>query len=358
MPDSASKDLLARLCLAAGAPGSEDPVRRIVRESLNGTGPVEYDRLGSILCTKRGGSDQPRILLDSHLDEVGFMVQSISDEGRLAFVPLGSWWGHVLLGQRVNIISDAGPFPGLVGAKPPHFLSAAERNKVLELDKMYIDIGASDRDQVEQLGIKIGDPIVPHAEFVEMAVQGRISCKALDNRIGVALMCETLSALARESHPNTVIGAGTVQEELGARGAATVGEVARPDVGIVLECTPADDLPGFTERQALLGAGPQIRHFDPTAVSNRRLVRLVESVAEENRIPCQMAVRRSGGTDAGSLHRSRAGVPTVVIGVPARYIHTHAGLMDWQDYVAARRLILELVKRLDAGHVEELTRFD
>ena len=199
---------------------------------------------------------------------------------------------------------------------------------------------------------------MPCAEFREMAVPDVLSGKALDNRIGVSLMCETLMALADRDHPNTVIGVGAVQEEIGMRGAGTASEIAGPDVGLVLECSPADDLPGESERQGSLGSGPQLRLFDPTAVPNRRLVRFVESVANDCGIEIQLAVRRTGGTDAGAIHRSRHGVPTVVVAVPARYIHSHVSLMNWQDYLAARKLVLEVIMRLDAARAEEFTRFD
>jgi endoglucanase len=358
MAEEASRELLSSLCLAAGAPGSEDEVRALVRAHLDGAGALSHDRLGSILCEKRGTTDAPRIVLDSHLDEVAFMVQSVSAEGRLAFVPLGGWWGHVLLGQRVDVITAGGKIPGVIGAKPPHFLSPEERKRVQEPDVMFVDVGASTSTQVEGLGVRVGDPIVPASEFREMAAEDVLSCKAFDNRAGVGLMCEALRALADVEHPNTVIGVGAVQEELGARGAGTAMEIARPDLAIVLECSPADDLPGQTDRQAVLGDGPQIRHYDPTAVSNRRLVRFVEEVAGECGIPVQMAVRRGGGTDAGTIHRHGAGVPSVVIGVPARYIHTHCSLLHWQDYLAARRLTIELLTRLDEARAERFVTFD
>jgi putative aminopeptidase FrvX len=358
MAQSPDKDLLRQLCLAPGPPGAEQPVRDIVREQLAGLGPITYDKLGSLLCEKEGLAEGPRIQLDSHLDEVGFMVQSISREGRLGFVPLGGWWGHVLLGQRVEILTDTTRIPGVFGAKPPHFLSEAERNKVLPLDAMYIDVGATTQAEVEAAGVRVGDPIVPVSPFVELAVPGALSCKALDNRLGVAVMCETMQALKGTSHPNTVVAVASVQEEMGLRGAQTSSAMASPDVAIVLECTPADDLPGFTERQAVLGGGPQIRFFDPTAISNRRLVQFVERTASENDIPIQLAVRRSGGTDAGAIHKGNHGVPTVVIGVPARYIHTHAGVMHWKDYQAACALVLKLMLGLDADTVAQFTRFE
>jgi putative aminopeptidase FrvX len=358
MADKDSHDLLKRLCLAAGPPGGEDEVRTIVRETLTGVGEIRHDRLGSLICESPGTSETPRVMLDSHLDEVAFMVQSVTSGGQIGFVPLGGWWGHVLLSQRVEILTDAGRVPGVVASKPPHFLTPAERERVQKIDEMTIDIGASERAQVAAAGVKIGDFIVPDGEFREMAVDGVLSCKAFDNRAGVALMCETMIGLENRSHPNTVIGVGSVQEELGIRGAITASEVARPDVAIVLECTPADDLPGATEPQGVLGEGPQIRHMDPTAVGNRRLVRFVETLANENDLPLQMAVRRSGGTDAAAIHKFGAGVPVVVIGVPARYIHSHNSLLQWQDYVSARTLIALLVDRLDADTVAGFTRFD
>jgi endoglucanase len=358
MNEKQSRDLLRRLTLAPGPSGAEDAVRKIVRETLAGAGRISFDRLGSILCEQEGTAASPRVVLDAHLDEVGFLVQSISEEGKIAIVPLGSWWGHVLLGQRVDILGAVGTVPGVIGSKPPHFLRPEERDKVLDVDRMYVDVGAASRREAEALGVRVGDPIAPHAEFIEFAAAGILSSKAFDNRAGVGLLCEALLALRERKHPNTVIGVGAVQEEIGCRGAGTASDLARPDVAIVLEGTPADDLPGFGERQAVLGRGPQIRFFDPTAVSNRRLVSLVQETAREVGVPVQSAVRKSGGTDAKAIHLHGRGVATVVLGVPARYIHTHVSLIHWQDYLAARNLVIELVTRLDAAAVGGLTRFE
>jgi len=357
MPDDRSIELLRSLSEAAGPPGAEDEVRAIVHRTLDGAGSIRHDRLGSLLCEKRGSSDTPRVVLDSHLDEVGFMVQSISPEGKLALVALGGWWGHVLLGQRVDVLTANGPVPGVIGATPPHFLSPEERQTVLALDKMYVDVGASAAGEVEALGVQVGDPVVPHTSFRAMAVDGIVSGKAFDDRVGVCLMCETMLALGDRDHPNTVIGVGAVQEELGSRGAGTASELTRPDVAIVLEGTPADDLPGQSDRQGALGRGPQVRLFDPTAVPNRRLVQFVREVARDAGVAVQLAVRRTGGTDAATIHRSGAGVAAVVIGVPVRYIHSHVSLLQWSDYLAARRLVLELVARLDDDRAATFTHY-
>jgi len=358
MRDQDSRKLLKQLSDAPGPPGAEDEIRRIVRGTLEGAGTIHYDRLGSLTCELRGSAEAPRVVLDSHLDEVAFMVQSISDAGRMPVVPLGGWWSHVLLAQPVDIITEAGPVPGVIGSTPPHHLSLAQREKVLPIEKMYVDVGASSGDEVRKLGIRLGDPVVPRTEFREMAVDGVVGGKAMDNRVGVCLMCETLLALKSREHPNTVIGVGAVQEELGVRGAGTSSELVQPDVAIVLECAPADDLPGESAPQGVLGKGPQVRLFDPTAVSNRRLVRFVEEIALECKLPIQLAVRRTGGTDAGAIHKSGHGVPTVVVAVPARYIHSHISLLQWSDYRTAAKLVLELSLRLDAERVASFTRFD
>lgn len=358
MRDQDARELLRQLSNAPGPPGAEDEVRRIVRRTLEDAGSLHYDGLGSLTCEQRGTAETPRIVLDSHLDEVAFMVQSISDAGRIPIVPLGGWWSHVLLAQPVDVITETGPVPGVVGSTPPHHLSAAQREQVLPIDKMYIDVGASSREAVQSLGIRLGDPVVPRTEFREMAVEGVVGGKAMDNRVGVCLMCDTLLTLKERKHPNTVIGVGAVQEELGLRGAGTSSKLARPDVAIVLECAPADDLPGESAPQGVLGKGPQVRLFDPTAVSNRRLVRFVEEIADRCGLPIQLAVRRTGGTDAGAIHKSALGVPTVVVGVPARYIHSHISLLQWEDYRTAARLVLELALRLDAARVASFTRFD
>tara|TARA_B100000686_G_scaffold297443_1_gene329723 strand:+ start:153 stop:1223 length:1071 start_codon:yes stop_codon:yes gene_type:complete len=353
-----SKDLLRRLALAPGVPGSEDAVRAIVRETLSDVGTISYDRLGSVICEKRGDDGSPRVVLDGHMDEVGFMVQSITKEGRIFFVPLGGWWGHVLLAQRVDIMVKDGIVPGVIGSKPPHFIKASERERVMALDSMYIDVGASSRAEVEALGVRLGDPVVPHCEWIDFEVDGVLSCKAFDDRVGVGLMCEVMKSLSAESLPNTLLGVAAAQEEVGCRGASTASTLTEPDVGIVLEGTPADDLPGFVERQGLLGKGPQVRLFDPTALSNRRLIRLVEEIVAENELQAQFAVRRSGATDARSINTFGKGVPTVVIAVPCRYIHTHVALMQWRDYEAAFDLIRRLVLRLDQETVFSLTSFE
>lgn len=352
------RELLKQLALAAGPPGAEDEVRAVARKAVADCGEIRYDRLGSLLCEQEGTQPEPRVVIDGHLDEVSFVVQSITRAGRLQFLPLGSWWPHVVMAQRVSVITASGAkLPGVVGSKPPHFLQPEERRKLLSLESMYIDIGAASAAEVAELGVQVGDPVVPYTEFLEFAGGQIASCKAFDNRVGIGLMCESMKALASIDHPNTVIGVGAAQEEVGCRGAETASALSNPDVAIILEGTPADDLPGVAEPQGILGRGPQIRFLDPSAISSRRLVRLVQEVAADADIPVQLAVRRGGGTNASVVQQHGRGVPSVVIGVPSRYIHTHVTLINWEDYQATLDLLLALVPRLDADTVAGLVAF-
>jgi endoglucanase len=300
-------------------------------------------------------------MLAGHMDEVGFRVQNITPDGFLQFVPMGGWWEHTLLAQRVEVLTRSGrKITGVVGSRPPHFLPEAQRRQLLSIDDMFIDIGAASRREVEErMGIGLGDPIAPWAPFTVLENPDWLMGKAFDNRAGMAATIQAGLRLAAGPRENTLILAGTVQEEVGLRGAKTAAAKMRPDVVIVLEGPPADDTPGFnrTESQGRLGGGAQIRMQDPSAVMSPRLVELAIQVAQDEGIPYQVTVRRSGGTDAGSFHVSGEGVPSIVIGVPARYIHSHNSIIDLNDYQHCVELAVALARRLDKVAVAGLTRF-
>ena len=349
-------DLLRELSNAHGAPGFEHEVRAIFADELDGVGEISTDGLGSVFCESGEG---PRVLLTGHMDEVAFRVQNITPDGFIKFVCLGGWWAHTLLAQRVVVGTRSGQkITGVITSKPPHFLSEAERSAVLPIDAMLIDVGASSRADVEaHYGIKIGDPIVPLSDFTQMHEPHLLMAKAFDNRVGMAATIQAAKILAEEGHANTLIACGTVQEELGVRGATTAAVKAKPDVAIVLEGTPADDTPGMamSSSQGALGQGVQIRLQDPTALMNPKLVDLAVSVAVKHNIPYQLAVRTSGGTDARAFQLSGTGVPTIVLGVPARYIHSHNAIIDVRDYLSMLELSVALVESLNQSEVDALT---
>ena len=347
-----SIELLKSLTQADGIPGYETEVREIFREAVSSVGPIGTDRLGSIFCTHAGNAEQPRILLDSHLDEIGFVVQSVTDNGFVKFLPLGGWWAHTLLAQRVTITTKLGKVPGVVGSTPPHLLSGS-RDKVLDMKDLFIDIGAENEEQAaEEFGVLPGCPIAPYGPFMPLKNSKLFSAKAFDNRVGVAIVIEALLRL--DEHPNTVIGSGSVQEEVGLRGARTVAASVEPDLAIVLEGPPADDTPGLSvgASQGKLGGGVQIRIIDTSMIVNPKLADFVIETAKRHEIPYQLGVRQSGGTDGGAIHQSGRGVPSVVLGVPSRYIHSHVSIINIDDYTAAFKLTMHLVREIDTSVLE------
>ncbi len=340
-------------------PGHEDEVRAIFARELKKTGRLSADKAGSVFCELEGKG--PRVLIAGHMDEVGFLVQNITPDGFLQFHPIGGWWEHVLLAQRVEIKTRGGrKIPGVVSSKPPHFLPEAQRRQLMSIDQMFIDVGAaSRREAMEDLGIALGDPIAPWSPFTPMAKPDHYMAKAFDNRVGMAGAILAGQILAKTKRPNQTILAGTVQEEVGLRGAKAAAVHARPDVAIVLEGPPADDTPGFSraDSQGRLGGGVQIRLFDPSAIMNPRLTALAIRTAEEEGIPHQITVRRGGGTDAGSFAIANEGIPCIVLGTPARYIHSHNAIIDLNDQLHLISLAVALARRLDAKTVKDLTTF-
>lgn len=350
--------LLKECCDAHGVSGHETELRTLMRRELSSLGEISCDRIGNMLCVR--GDQGPRVLLAAHMDEIGFLVQNMTEQGFLQLVPVGGWWTHTLPSQRMEIKTRSGEkILGVIGSKPPHFLPEGQRNSLMPVDALFLDVGAKNKAELEDWGISLGDPVAPYAPFTALKSSTRIMAKALDNRAGFAAMIQAMRILAKEPLVHTVIAGGTVQEEVGTRGAKTVAHSAHPDCVIVLEAPPADDTIGFnlSDSQARLGDGVQIRMFDPTAITNPALAALAQDVAKEAGIPFQVAVRRSGGTDAAALHLAEQGIPCIVLGVPTRFIHAHNGIMESSDLEALIDLTVALVRKLDAQTVGGLTQF-
>jgi len=351
-------ELLRELSEALGVSGYEQEVREIIRRHLQTITVIEQDRLGSIVCRKNGKTETPRIMMAGHMDEIGFIVKLVTEEGFIKFSPIGGWWGHVLLAQRVVIKTQKGDIPGLIGSKPPHILSEEERKKLIDPKDMYIDIGATSSDEVKALGIRPGDPAIPIFPFSVSGTGKTYFGKAFDDRVGCGLFIEVIKNLVREDHPNTVYGVGTVQEEVGLRGAHTSSWVVEPDVGLTLEVGVAGDVPDVKKEdaQGKLGKGPVIVIRDGSMIPNLRLRDLFIETAEELKIPYQFDLLERGGTDSGAIHLHRRGVPNLVIAVPTRHIHSHAGVIHQDDYDWTVQLVTAVIKKLDAANVTNLTR--
>jgi len=351
-----SAKLLQDLTNASGTSGHEEAATEVMASYLKGMAKIEYDRLGSLIAEKKGTSDAPRILVDSHLDEVGFMVKEITKQGFIKFLPLGGWWGHVALGQRMKVITKKGQVLGVVGSKPPHMLKDDERKKVMDFDDMFIDVGAMQKyDVTKKLGVEVGNPIVPDSRFTVMNNAQLYMAKAFDNRVACALVVDLIRKLQRVKHPNTVFGSGSVQEEVGLRGAATVAHMTNPDVAIIVDVGIAFDVPGYDDRAEKLGAGPAILVYDSGLIPNVHLRELLMDIATKNKIPFHLSYMARGMGDGARIHITRSGVPSIYIGPPTRYIHSHNSILCRKDYDNTLKLLFEVVKRLDKKTVASLT---
>lgn len=352
----ATESLLRELTEITGIAGFEHDVAKAIEKHMKPLAKITYDRLGSIICRKDGSTKGPKVMLAAHMDEVGFLVKQITKEGFIKFIPVGGWFSQVILGQRVTVKTRKGDVVGVVGSKPPHELDEEERRKVVEIKDMHIDVGAARGfDVAKSLGVRVGDPIVPWSPFHMMGNPKTYLAKAWDDRIGCALMIDVLRRLAKQRHPNSVFAVGTVQEEVGLRGATTSAAVVDPDVAFALEVSIAHDTPGFTpEEDEALGNGPAILVYDRSMIPNRNLLDLAIDVAARAKIPYHLASVDKGGTDTGKIHMNRAGVPSLVIGVPTRYIHSHIGVIHRADYDNCVKLVTEMVRVLDARKVAAL----
>lgn len=349
------KQLLKELTEVPGPPGHEGPVRKLMaRWTAPVADEVTSDHLGALIARK--GAEGPRIMVAGHLDEIGFMVTRITEEGFLRFQPLGGWWSQVVSAQRVEVMTDQGSVLGVVGSKPPHLLPPDQRRKAVSLEELFIDVGASDKEEVEAMGIRPGDVAVPWSPFTVMGNSKHWLGKAMDNRMGCAVAVEVLRRLSQTDHPNTVYGVGTVMEEVGRRGAHTATAAVRPDIGIAVDVGIAGDTPGINKDQApcRLGDGPQLVLYDAGHLPHRGLVRLVQDVAKKEGIPLQYEWIARGATDASHIHLFDKGVPAISLGVPARYIHSHTSIIHQDDVERLIHLLVAVIHRLDRETVDRL----
>jgi putative aminopeptidase FrvX len=369
--DKSALGFFEELCNAAGPSGFEKEPITLVKNYVAPFVDRHYsDKMGNFMFERTGMERGPRVLLAGHIDEVGFIITGINNLGYLAFRQLGGWFDQVLLGQRVKVMSRKGLLAGIISCKPPHLMDAEEMKKVVTKDKMFIDIGAANLKEAQEMGVRLGDAVVPDSRFSTLTKtsfkdgkrKGKRTLafgKAFDNRYGAFVAAEVMRVLHEDkvSHPNIVIGATTVQEEVGLRGAKTVAASVQPDVAIVLDVDIAGDVPGIDPLQApaKMGEGVAITVFDSSMIPNQPLKELVIDICEKKRIPYQLAYTFGGGTDGGMIHTSNMGVPSLALGAPTRHIHSHVGVLDLKDLGDSVRLTVEIVKALDRRTVEGFT---
>ena len=352
--------MLKELTEASGVSGYETGARAVMKKYFSGLGELSQDKLGSLMCTKTGTAASPRVLIAGHMDELGFMVKHITKEGFIKFTSLGGWITQCLPAQRVAIQTSKGDILGVINIPPPFSMSDEERKKAVERKDMYIDIGATSELEVREIGVRVGDPVVPISQFTVLNVPLKTyMAKAFDDRMGNAVTVAVMQNLVRETHPNTVIGVATVQEEVGARGAYTCVDCIGPDVAIIVDVDIAGDIPGMKPDESVnkFGGGPTVLAYDVRMIPNIKLRDLVIETAKEMNIPIQVSAIEIGSTDGGPIHLHKTGVPTVVLGVPTRFVHSHNSILRRDDFDATVTLATAVLKRLDGKTVAGFTEW-
>lgn len=331
-----------------GAPGNERAVRQYMRTELSKySDEIIQDNLGGVFGVRHAAVENaPKILVAGHMDEVGFMVTGITENGMIRFQTLGGWWNQVMLAQRVTLYAKDCEIPGVIASIPPHLLQPADRAKPMDIKNMLIDVGADSKEDAEQMGIRPGQSILPVCPFTPMANPKKIMAKAWDNRYGCGLSIDLMKEIHGKPLQSTVFSGANVMEEVGLRGANVSTNLIQPDVFFALDASPANDTSGDKTQFGRLGEGPILRIYDPTMVMHRGMREYVLDTAESNKIPYQYYVS-PGGTDAGAVHKALTGIPSAVIGITSRYIHTAASIIHVDDYAAAKELLVKLVADFD-----------
>jgi putative aminopeptidase FrvX len=342
-------ELLHQLLTAPGPPGHESRPARVWREAAEEfADEVTTDKLGTTVARVNGRGDSPLMVVVGHIDEIALLVSHVTDKGFLHVVQSGGWDAQVLVGQRVEVLTREDVVPGVVGRKPPHLTDPEERKKAVELKKLHVDIGAKDRDEARSL-VRPGDQVVIAAEPLDLP-NGRVASRALDNRLGVFVAIEVARRVTQAGGGGgPVAGVAAVQEEIGAHGARVMAYGLEPDLAVVVDATHASDAPGVDPGELGehgLGSGPVITRG---AVVNRAVNDLLDEVAAAEGIECSTeASGRSTGTDADTVHLSRTGVPTAVVSIPLRYMHSPVEMVDLADVEATIKLLTALALRLEA----------
>ena len=292
---------LERICGAPGISSFEQEIGRILEEEYTSLGfACEKDRLGSVVADKCKDQPGPKMMVAAHMDEVGFMVEEIDENGFLKVRPIGSWWSHLILGQWYTVVTkDNRQYPALMGSMATHGLPAEIKNKTVKMEDAYLDLGAGSQEEVRSLGIAVGDMVSPWTHFEVMQNPKYVSCKAFDDRIGNYIMLEAAKELRGETHTPLYL-ANTVQEEPGLRGARTAVEWVHPDIAFAIDTTLAGDTPA-NHNICALGKGVVLSMIDSNSIAPRKLVKYVEGICKKHHIDYQYAVFNKGGTDSGNM---------------------------------------------------------
>lgn len=328
-----------------GVSGHEHDVAAYLRKEYGALGvdDIITDNLGSIMAVRYSKKENaPKLMVLGHMDEVGFLVKEVLETGVLKMHPVGGWFSQNLLSQRVRVTTRKGEvFPGTIGSIPPHMLSDAERAKPMDIPQMLVDIGAQSSEEVKTWGVQPGDMIVLAGEFSVLNNGKRLLSKAFDNRYGCVMGLDLLDALTGQDLDYDLYVGASVQEEVGLRGAQTITQLIKPDIAVILDCSPANDA---ADRKAIgkLGEGVLIRMMDGSMIATKDLIYKLVDICEEDNIPHQYYFS-PGGTDAGIVHKSNEGIKTLTCCLCARNIHTSSSILDTDDYLNAKKALVRFV---------------
>lgn len=337
---------LERLSNTNGVTGREEAVRELIIKLIKPyVDETCEDNLGNVISIKKGKESKPKIMLAAHMDEIGLMVKNISKQGFLQFAKMGGIDDRILLAKKVNVHTSKGDLVGIIGSKPPHIQKKEDRNKVVTYDKLFIDVGAENLKTAKKMGVKIGDPISFSAKYEKIG-KTIVTGKAFDDRAGCAVMIEALKKL--ESSECNIFAVGTVQEEVGLRGAGTAAFGINPNFGLALDVTVAGDVPGVSdfESNIKMGKGPALTVTDAGFISHPKVLSLLVDVAKRNNIPYQLETGLPGTTDAARISLTRQGVPSGTISIPTRYIHSPVGMIDFTDIKNSIKLVISAINEI------------
>ncbi|AKB14108.1 endoglucanase [Methanosarcina thermophila] len=343
------KSLLEKFTNAHGISGFEHDIRELLKKELEPyVDNIRKDCMGNLIAVKNGKG--PSIMLAAHMDEIGLMVRYIDDNGFLRFIGIGGWFDQTLLNQRVMVHGKKGSIPGVIGSKPPHVMKDEDRKKPIKLDDMFIDIGAKNREDAENLGIEIGTTASIDRDFVSLA-NGKVTSKAFDDRAGLAILVEVMKRLSKHKIEANVYAVGTVQEEVGLKGAKTCAFGVCPSIALALDTTIPGDHPGITKTDSSLelGKGPVITVADASGrglLVHPQILKWLRETAAENNIPYQLGVGSGGTTDATSIHLTKEGIPTGTVSIATRYIHSPVEVLDMADVEACVSLIVKAIENV------------
>ncbi|AQY52112.1 peptidase [Listeria weihenstephanensis] len=348
-------NLLKQLVMASGTSGDEQEIREILyKELVDQADEITFDGLGSFIARK--GSKGPKVAIIAHMDEVGFIVKHISDDGFISFDTVGSWWTQSMLNHRVEIRTETGKVAGIIGSIAPHALSEADKARPMEHDAMFIDIGADSAEMVAEMGVAIGDFVCPEPNFAELTPD-RILGKALDNRAGCALVAELFKRC--ENEEITLYAVATVQEEVGLRGAQTSAEAIQPDIAIVIDTMVAGDTPGFDRIKfpLKLGSGAALALFDKRYIPHQKLKQDMIDTAKSIGEPMQFCTMKTGATDGGRYNVMGGGRPVVAFCLPTRYLHANSSMISRSDYDSLAALLDHFLAGYHSEKHEAICRY-